>query len=400
MRRKPIDRTIRLYRWYIGFRESYFWMPVFFLFFASKLPLAQVFWLEAIYYASVVLLEIPSGYASDRFGRKRTLLLSSAAFVLSYGLFVVADSFAGFAVAQVALAAGIALASGTDTSLLYDALKQAGRESEYVEHEAVVSRISSWAMGASALVGGALATVELSWPYLASGLAALGGFVVVALFREPEHEREAGAPIQQLRDCVACIRGPLRWVFAFSALAVCLNHVPYELYQGYVELTLPEAFPDRSTPLITGIHAMVVGLVAGTIAGFAPVARRRFGTRTSLLAAASFQLALIASIAFVLHPIVVVLLLARGFPSAFEKPLIRSAIAPRVASHLRATYLSLQSFAGRLSYAGLLGILGLFVEAETITWPDVSSAATAAVLLLAVPLMVLVVWREMAIDPV
>lgn len=373
-------------------------MPVFFLFFASKLPLAQVFWLEAIYYASVVLLEIPSGYASDRFGRKPTLLLSSAAFVLSYALFVVADGFAGLAVAQVALAAGIAFASGTDTSLLYDALVQAGREEEYVDHEAAVSRISSWAMGASALVGGGLATFELSWPYLASGVAALGGLMTVTLFREPEHQQEAAAPLRQLKDCIARIRGPLRWIFAFAAVAVAMNHVPYELYQGYVELTLPEALPDNSTPLITGVHALIVGLIAGTVAGLAPRARERFGTRTSLLVAGTFQLGLIACIAFVLHPVVVVLLLARGFPSAFEKPLIRAAIAPRVESHLRATYLSMQSFAGRLSYAGLLGILGFFVQAETITWPDVSSAASAAVMLLAIPLAILILWREKSID--
>lgn len=58
----------------------------------------------------------------------------------------------------------------------------------------------------------------------------------------------------------------------------------------------------------------------------------------------------------------------------------------------------MQSFAGRLSYAGLLGILGLFVQAETITWPDVSSAASAAVAILTVPLAVLVLWREKGID--
>ena len=47
----------------------HFWYPIFFLYFLARLPLVQVLQLEAIYYAGVVLLEVPSGWFSDRIGR-------------------------------------------------------------------------------------------------------------------------------------------------------------------------------------------------------------------------------------------------------------------------------------------------------------------------------------------
>jgi len=47
-------------------------LTIFFLFFKAHLEIKIVLLLEAIYYISVVLLEVPSGYFSDRIGRKIT----------------------------------------------------------------------------------------------------------------------------------------------------------------------------------------------------------------------------------------------------------------------------------------------------------------------------------------
>ena len=129
--RRALERNVRLYPLYQGLLNSYFWLPVFFLYFSEKLSLGQVLRLEAIYYATVVLLEVPSGYFSDTVGRRRTLILSSAALATSYALFFLGSTFAFFAVAQVFLAAGLAFNSGTDTALHFDSLSAIGRASEY-----------------------------------------------------------------------------------------------------------------------------------------------------------------------------------------------------------------------------------------------------------------------------
>ena len=82
-----LEANLRACTLYLVGRESYFWMPVFFLYFGAHLPVAKVLLLEAVYYIAVVVLEVPSGWASDRFGRKPTLVLSSLALLVSYLLF-------------------------------------------------------------------------------------------------------------------------------------------------------------------------------------------------------------------------------------------------------------------------------------------------------------------------
>ena len=51
-------------------RSLLFWLPAFFLYFQSSLPVEQVLELAAIYYLGTVLCEVPSGYLSDRVGRR------------------------------------------------------------------------------------------------------------------------------------------------------------------------------------------------------------------------------------------------------------------------------------------------------------------------------------------
>ncbi|MFB6262202.1 MAG: MFS transporter, partial [Bradymonadaceae bacterium] len=76
-----IERTpeanARRYPWYAALYSAFFWMPIFFLFFAEFVSLGRVLTLEAIYYAGVVCLEVPSGYVSDAVGRRGTLAVSA-----------------------------------------------------------------------------------------------------------------------------------------------------------------------------------------------------------------------------------------------------------------------------------------------------------------------------------
>ncbi|PCI35972.1 MAG: MFS transporter, partial [Elusimicrobia bacterium] len=75
--------NLRLFPIYLVLIRLDFWLPVFFLYFNSLFSFQHVLALEAIYYAAVVLLEIPSGYYSDRVGRKRALLTAAAAGAIS-----------------------------------------------------------------------------------------------------------------------------------------------------------------------------------------------------------------------------------------------------------------------------------------------------------------------------
>ena len=357
-RERLASRNLGLYPLYAAAQNAHFWVPVFFLYFAERVSLAQLLTLEAAYYVAVVVLEVPSGYASDRFGRRAALLVSSVALVASYAIFFVAEGMTLLLTAQVLLAVGIAFNSGSDTSLHYDSLEASERAEEYGAREAKISRIALISRSFAALAGGFAATIELRFAYGLSLVAAVGALIVAFRFVEPPRAGRARAPLSQLAECGRRARHrPLRWLLAFSVGATVMNHVPYEFYQPYLDLlTGAESAPHVAW--VAGVHASLVFGVASLAGGRAHLLSERLGVTGALTATMCLQLVLIGSMAFTLSPVVAVLLLARSVPSAVEGPILNAAVTPRLPRHLRATYLSITSLVGRLGYAILLFSLG------------------------------------------
>jgi len=161
-----------LYPWFRAAADGHAWITVFFLYMSRSLPLEQVIELSAVYYLSVFLLEVPSGYFSDRIGRRLTLLIAAAALMVSYCCFIVGAGFWWFAAGQFLLAVGMAMQSGTDTAFHYDSLKALGRESEYAGREA---RAEQWG-----LVMLAPATRDLPVPAGPGGTIVLRCFAIAA----------------------------------------------------------------------------------------------------------------------------------------------------------------------------------------------------------------------------
>ncbi|MBI2178307.1 MAG: hypothetical protein HYU38_08230 [Candidatus Tectomicrobia bacterium] len=374
-----LDRNVRLYPGYAALFSAYFWMPVFFLYFSARFTLEEVLRLEAIYYAAVVLLEVPSGYFSDVHGRKRTLLISAVSLAAAYALFIFGQGFAAFALAQAALAAGIAFNSGTDTSFHFDSLAALGREGEYEARESIAARNSFWAGGLAALLGGAAGALDMRLAYALSLLGALGLVGLVAAMTEPTvHQRKQalGANfLLQMRGCLGCLRSPfLLWLFLFSVLMVVLNHIPYEFYQPYLRFLAPnwELF-QTSTPLVAGAHMAASMLVGSWFAARSTRWRRKAGLGIALLSAVVLQVLVIGAMGLLLHPLVAVFILLRSTPRDLMTAPLNAAVMPRIPQARRATYLSMQSLAGRLAFSGFLLFFSWAAGSGAPSdWPSVS----------------------------
>ncbi|MHC4218297.1 MAG: MFS transporter [Planctomycetota bacterium] len=386
---RSLPRNVSLYPLYQVFYNAYFWLPVFFLYFSEHLSLERVLQLEAIYYATVVVLEVPSGYFSDTVGRRCTLLISATALAASYALFFFGpalgiETFAVFALAQVCLAVGISFNSGTDTALHFDSLSALQRADEYADREAAAHRYALLGRAVAALGGGVAAMWGLRLAYGLSLLGAVGLLIIVALLVEPSKHVEtpesvpAGGFLRQIRACLGRLTNPsLAWLMGFAVLMIVINHVPYELYQPYLDLLVEERgfdLPGEETPLLTGIVTAATLVVASWAAGRSIRIRNRIGLAPTLLATTLLQVVIMVAMALVLHEAVLVLILLRSVPAAVMEPPMRGAIVPQLPRSLRATYLSLQSLAGRLAFAVTLLALaqGAAPEAPP-DWPAVSS---------------------------
>lgn len=360
-----LERNARLYPWFRAVFSAHFWLPVFFLYFSSRFSLADVLRLEAIYYVAVVILEVPSGYVSDTMGRRPTLLIATIAIAVAHGLFFFGNHFVAFALAQVCLATGLAFNSGTDTSFLYDTLVGLGSEDDFADWEARAVNRAFLGGAVAAVCGGAVATIELRYAYALAFLAALTCIGIVLCFVEPtvmEKRASLGEGItRQLRVCVSYLReSALLWLFAFYVLMTVLNHMPYIFYQPYLDLVLRKWDVTVSgTPLVSGLVTALSMGVASLAASRSVKFRNRFGLAGALLSSTALQLVIMAAMALVIHPIVVLLILLRSCPRALMTAPLNAAIAPRVPQAQRATYLSMQSLAGRLFFAAVLLVMSL-----------------------------------------
>jgi len=350
-----MERNIRLYPLYQAARSSTFWLPVFILYFSSRFEAAEVLQLEAIYYASVVLTEVPSGYLSDRVGRRPTLLLAAVAWTGGYAALAFGGAWWMFAAGQVAIAAGMAFNSGTDSALVFDSLSALGREKDLA---AVEGKAQSWAaisMALCALAGGLLASIDLSLGYALSAAGAAVAFGIAWFIREPERLAVALRPWAQLRGVAKSLRAPaLRWLFVFSVAMTVFNHVPYELAQPYLRLVLADLGVDGFTPAASGLMMALMMAAAAAASRFSAPLSRRIGVAPVLLGAMLVQGIVIAGLATLVHPVVVLLLLVRSVPGALSRPLELQSVLPNLLDHQRATYLSVQSLAGRLAFTGAL----------------------------------------------
>ena len=103
-----LERNLVLYPKYKAASSVLPWMPVFFLYFIERVTLGDAVLLGSVYYFSVFVFEVPSGYFSDRFGRRPTLILAAVLTTLTCLTYILADTFIVLAAAQILLAAGIA----------------------------------------------------------------------------------------------------------------------------------------------------------------------------------------------------------------------------------------------------------------------------------------------------
>jgi hypothetical protein len=373
-------RNIRIYPWYQAAFYIDFAGPVYFLYFLQHLSLSEVLALEGLFQLSAVIFEVPSGYFSDRFGRRRTLQCSALAMCITYSLFLNGTTFFVFAIGQIFRAVGWSFKSGSDVSLFYDSLDSVGRGAEYENLEGRAVQFRLVGVATAALIGGWIAMNGLWWAVFATAVVNFGLLVLTNLFTEPNPEnREKSVEVEmwsQLRACIDYLKSmPLAWLFGYGILSVVLDHIPYQFYQQYIQLLgIRLGEYKNATPLVTGAHmaaAMAIGAVAAGVG-------RRFVGRAStgvLLLSASFvHVVMIFCMAAVLHPIVAALVVFREIPNALKAAPMNARILPHIAVGHRATYLSLQGLSSRL-------VLGLFVtlialvgaDSPSVTFPELRS---------------------------
>ena len=375
-----LERNVQLFPRYKAVSSVLPWMPVFFLYFLERVSLGEAVLLGSAYYFSVFLLEVPSGYCSDRFGRRPTLIMASVMTLLACVMYVLAGSFAVLVLAQMLLAAGIAFQSGSDSALLYDTLRALNREQEYTSRETAAQKWSMLALACSCLVGGALGAIDLRLPYVAALLAAGFALVQCVSFVEPplEDDYRVNTFVVQIMSTLRYFFHPmLGWILGFFIIGFSLQHIQYEFYQPYLKLLGHSVatgwLATGSTPIVSGV-VISISMFGGALG--AALSQRvidKVGLRSLLLVSVAMQVLIVAGLSMVLHPAMLMLVMFRNFSMSMANGPMLGAIAPHVSSAQRATFLSMLSLAGRAGFSVVLAMLSvLVIDSEALNWATLS----------------------------
>jgi len=129
---KKIERNLKLIEWIQITQSMVFVASVLVPYFQFRgLEFSQILLLQSIFAIASVVLEVPSGYFSDKLGRKKTLNIAYLSLVVAVFIFYNGSSFTILAFAELAFAFGYSLVSGTVTALLYESLEELGQVDKY-----------------------------------------------------------------------------------------------------------------------------------------------------------------------------------------------------------------------------------------------------------------------------
>ena len=220
-----------------------FFTPVAVLFWQENgLSLTEIMILQSLFSVALVLLEIPSGYFADVFGRRPSLILASVFYLVAAIGYSLGHDFGTFLIAELLWAVACAFISGADSALVYDSLQNVGEEKNY---KRIWGSISFWAFLAVAfggIVGGWVGSINLRWTWYAM-IPTFALLIPIALsLQEPHrHKRviKKGYMLELLKTIKSIFTNnlKLRWLVIYSAVILTFNQAALWLYQPYMKET-------------------------------------------------------------------------------------------------------------------------------------------------------------------
>ncbi len=331
-------------------------MPILFLFYKENgLATQDLFFLKAVYSASIVLFEIPSGYFGDIWGRKISLILGSFLGFFGFALYCVSTYFWAFFICEMTLGIGQSFISGSDSAMLYDSLKATEKESEYLKIEGRLISAGNFAEAVAAPLGVLIAALSLRTTFYFQAIVAFSAIPAALTLIEPERRELKGSTsfqqiIKIIRYAIFENNGLKSTIVYSSIIGTATLTMAWFVQPYFVFLSLPLAFYGIIIPLLN--------LITGFVSMHAYKLEKRFGREgliifiTVGIAGGYFCLGTFTSLWGMIF--LFLFYVVRGVAT----PILKNHINEITPSEIRATVLSIRSFIIRLSFAVLGPFLG------------------------------------------
>lgn len=354
--KRELSRNLSLLNVFSFMRFFAFWQPIEQLYLYSIGGNEAVLGIGlALWTISQFIWEVPSGYISDRFGKKKVFYLAQIARIAGFLIIALPQTITSYYIGIFLFGTAMAFISGSDRALLHDTLAELKQQHKYKKLAGKMGGLSILGMMISGFLALGVAKLGYRYGYLLSIIPQLLLIIVVRLMYEPKsHSKELlHNPAADMLKAIRSSLGTraLQLLLVLAATAEMLKRINMDYGQAFLASIFGAA------TLVSFIW--VLGGASRALSNFVA---HRVEDHTWLLVLVAFGLffgmsfgpTTLAPILYVLLflPINIVILQAE---EAVQK------VAP---NHLRATTLSGMNMFITLLETGPLMLLGFYLAGE------------------------------------
>jgi MFS family permease len=343
----------------------YFLLPVMVLFWQNNgLSLTQVMFLQSFFAILVVVLEVPTGYFADIYGRKKSLIIASIFAFLGMLMYTISKNFYHFLIVEIFFAINISFSSGAFSAFMYDTLIDLGREKEYKKIWGNLLFYGLIFLAVSNLIGGYIGSFNMRLDLYLS-LPFFAAMIPVALsLNEPKKHKEIFKN-NYFKELVSIVKNivtnnkKLLWIIIYSGVIYAFNQSALWLYQPYFKISGLDI-------VYFGVVFAAFQFVAAISSKYAHAIEKKIGQKYSLI----MLVFLVAGSYFLMSNFVFLFSFSfafiQQFVRSFRDVVVTDYIHILTESKIRATILSLESLVGKLLYAFIIPIFGWVADVYTL----------------------------------
>lgn len=292
---KQLEKNIPKGYWFTFISSFDLTHGVWMLYLAHKgLSLFQIGIMETIFHITSFSMELPTGIIADIYGRKTSRTLGRLLSVISVIIMIYSTSVYFFGLSFILLAISYNLESGAGSALIYDSLKELGKEDSFLKVSGKNEVFYQISRTLALALGGYLATTSFSNVYLGALVIALCSFVQSLTFKEPsigQVERSHSF----LKDFINQIKSSFRVLKEEKSVTTLIL-----FFEGFSALYVTEFFYMQNKLKSSGYSEFYIGvllsigaLTAGLVASQTHRIEKKFKARgiviiSSVLAIAAF----------------------------------------------------------------------------------------------------------------
>jgi len=343
---------------------NFFWLfcvllPVLYPYYATLgINMHQFFQLQAVFGLTVALLDIPTGYFSDRFGRKLSIALGGAFTGLGYIVLLLSDGYWGLFLHEIILGIALSFVSGADIAILYDSLPISTVRTQY--WQALGKTQLAFAAGESlgAILCGVLVAYSYQHVLYTQVIIAWFPFLVALTLSEPKVNK---APIYSWKNVHKM------WNYLLNdekiVRRLSLNFVMWLLATYIIIWMVQKFWRENNVPLVYfGLLWAAYNLTMGLSAYYAHTLEKKFSAsqllRIVALMCCGGYLAMAVFGGWVGIVAALALYSARGFNNVVSRDILNL----RIPSELRATANSILNFLFRIFFALVGPLIGYCID--------------------------------------